>query len=218
MRAVLHALLSVCALVTLLSQGGCAGKREPAQDLLHEIQGALLAGGEDAAKYAPGQLQDVQAKLNALQAEFDKSDYSAVLAEGPALLAQMQQLGEASVARKRASMKALSADWSRLAGSLPDRLLVLAQRVDGLAGAAGSARATGATGPAGIDPAACKVASRAASSLWSKARSAFASGNLEEAVRTAQDVETRVDALTKSLDFQDAGAHDHRTAADAHRP
>ena len=52
-----------------------------------------------------------------------------------------------------------------------------------------------------IDAAAVKAASREASSLWSKARSAFASGNLEEAVRTAKDVDARVAALAKSLNL-----------------
>jgi len=185
-----------CALVALLLQAACTGKREPAQDLLHAIRGALLTGAEDAAKYAPDQLQDVQAKLNSLQAEFDKSDYSAVLAEGPGLLAEMQRMSAASVARKQAAKQALTADWSRLAAYLPDRLLMLAQRADARSLAAAK------TGHADqIDAAAVKAAAREASALWSKARSAFASGNLEEAVRTAKDVDTRVDALAKSLDL-----------------
>jgi hypothetical protein len=149
-------------------------------------------GAEDAAKYAPKQLQDVQAKLNSLQAAFDKNDYSAVLAEGPALLTETEQMTEASVARKQDAKKALTADWSRLAASVPDRLLLLTQRADALGHRSGLGH---------VDPAAVKAASREASALWSKARSAFASGNLEEAVRTAKDVETRIDALAKSLDL-----------------
>ena len=61
MRVTARRLLFACALAALLLQAACAGKREPAQDLLHDIQGALLTGAEDAAKYAPDQLQDVQA-------------------------------------------------------------------------------------------------------------------------------------------------------------
>ena len=191
MRMTAARLLSACALVALLLQTACAGKREPAQDLLHEIQGAVLTGAEDAAKYAPEQLQDVQAKLNSLQAEFDKSDYSAVLAEGPALLTEMQRLSEASQARKQAVKQALTADWSRLAAYLPDRLLMLAQRAETLP------QAPAKTGNA----VQAKAAAREATALWSKARSAFASGNLEEAVRTAKDVDARVAALTKALDL-----------------
>ena len=196
MRVTARRLLFACALAALLLQAACAGKREPAQDLLHEIQGALLTGAEDAAKYAPDQLQDVQAKLNSLQAEFDKRDYSAVLAEGPALLTEIQRMSEASMARKQAAKQALTADWSRFAAYLPDRLLMLAQRADARSLAAAK------TGHATqIDAAAVKSASREASSLWSKARSAFASGNLEEAVRTAKDVDARVAALAKSLNL-----------------
>jgi hypothetical protein len=196
MRVTARRLLFACALAALLLQAACAGKREPAQDLLHEIQGALLTGAEDAAKYAPDQLQDVQAKLNSLQAEFDKRDYSAVLAEGPALLTEIQRMSEASMARKQAVKQALTADWSRFAAYLPDRLLMLAQRADARSLAAAK------TGHATqIDAAAVKAASREASSLWSKARSAFASGNLEEAVHTAKDVDARVAALAKSLNL-----------------
>jgi hypothetical protein len=38
-----------------------------------------------------------------------------------------------------------------------------------------------------------------AASLWSKAQAAFASGNMDEAVRTAQDVKAKVDAVAASL-------------------
>ena len=134
--------------------------------------------------------------MNSLQAEFDKRDYSAVLAEGPALLTEIKRMSEASMARKQAAKQALTADWSRFAAYLPDRLLMLAQRADARSLAAAK------TGHATqIDAAAVKAASREASSLWSKARSAFASGNLEEAVRTAKDVDARVAALAKSLNL-----------------
>ena len=52
---------------------------------------------------------------------------------------------------------------------------------------------------AGIDLAAARSGLSDASSLWSKAQAAFASGNMDEAVKTARDVKSRVDALARSL-------------------
>ena len=52
---------------------------------------------------------------------------------------------------------------------------------------------------AGIDLAAAKSGLSDASSLWSKAQAAFASGNMDEAVNTARDVMAKVDALAASL-------------------
>jgi hypothetical protein len=36
-------------------------------------------------------------------------------------------------------------------------------------------------------------------SLWSKAQAAFATGNLDEAVKTAQDVKSKVEPLASGL-------------------
>jgi hypothetical protein len=52
---------------------------------------------------------------------------------------------------------------------------------------------------AGIDLAAAKSGLSDATSLWSKAQAAFASGNLDEAVSTAKDVKAKIDALAASL-------------------
>ena len=59
---------------------------------------------------------------------------------------------------------------------------------------------------AGIDLDAAKSAADDASLLWSKAQAAFASGSMDEAVRTAQEVKSRVEALatTLKLDLQSA--------------
>jgi hypothetical protein len=41
-----------------------------------------------------------------------------------------------------------------------------------------------------------------ATSLWSKAQAAFAGGNMDEAVRTAQDVKSRVEAVAATLKLE----------------
>ena len=66
---------------------------------------------------------------------------------------------------------------------------------------------------AGIDLAAAKSGLGDATSLWSKAQAAFASGNLDEAVRTAKDVKARIDALATSLKLDQAAPAAARAAA-----
>jgi hypothetical protein len=52
---------------------------------------------------------------------------------------------------------------------------------------------------AGIDLDAAKSALSDATSEWSKAQGAFGNGNMNEAVSTAQDVETKLQALAGAL-------------------
>jgi len=138
----------------------------------------VLAGAEDESRYTPDQFRTMQTRLAALQSAFDRKNYATVLADGPALLAAARTLGAEAMARKTAATRALAASWAGFAATLPDRLMGLSLRLQG-------AQAPAAQRDLGD-----------ANALWSKARSAFASGNLAEAVRTAQDVATRVDALS----------------------
>jgi hypothetical protein len=52
---------------------------------------------------------------------------------------------------------------------------------------------------AGIDLDGAKAAIAGASSLWSKAQAAFGAGNLDEAVATAKEVKSKVDAVAAAL-------------------
>jgi hypothetical protein len=61
----------------------CARQREPAQMMIGEIDATISAAGEDAAKFAPDQLSDVQTKLAALKSSFGNQDYEGVLAAAP---------------------------------------------------------------------------------------------------------------------------------------
>ncbi len=153
----------------------------------------MTATSADAAKYLPDEFQDVRAKLAGLQAAFEQKDYNAVIAAAPAVLASAQGLAAAAAAKKTEVKRALSADWSSLAGSLPDEAIALQRRIELLGKK--SSRATAR----GIDVPAAKTALRNAASLWSKAQAAFASGNLEEAVRTAKGVKTELAAVADSV-------------------
>ncbi len=54
----------------------------------------------------------------------------------------------------------------------------------------------------GIDLEAAKSALSDATSLWSKAQGAFGNGNMEEAVATAKDVKSRLEAVASGLKME----------------
>ena len=171
----------------------CAGQKEPAEKLIADIQATVTAASAEAAKYIPDRLMDVQTQLGALQASFDKKDYAAVVTGAPAVLDAAQSLATAAAAKKDEVLKALSDRWTALAGSVPGYMTAIQTRIDFLGKKANKKAATG------IDLDGAKSALGAATSLWSKAQAAFASGNMDEAVSTAQDVKAKVEALATAL-------------------
>jgi hypothetical protein len=188
------------ALLFAIAVAACAGKQQPAAAMLGRCQVAVLAGAEDESRYAADAFGSLQTQLAALQTAFDGKRYDVVLADGPAVLAGARRLGIEAAARKAAANEALSANWSRLAATLPDRLMRLGTRLD--------SRAPGSDQGRRVDGPAARQAWLDANALWSKARSAFASGNLREAVRAAQDVAMQVDALTPASAFNAAVRRD----------
>src|ERR1700722_17253783 len=191
-RASRYALISRAAIFV----AACAGQKQPAQKLIGDIEATVTAASAEAAKYVPDQLADVQSKLGALKASFDKGDYAAVVTAGPAVLGAAQTLATAAAAKKDEILKALNDEWAVLAGSLPGNMTAIQSRIDLLS------KKSGKKSAAGIDLNAAKAGLSDAMSLWSKAQAAFASGSLDEAVRTAKDVKARTDALAASLKLE----------------
>jgi len=171
----------------------CAGQKQPAQKLLGDIDATVMAASAEAAKYVPDQLRDVQAQFGVLKASFDKQDYAAVIGGAPAVLGAAQTLATAAAARKDQILKALNDQWTVLAGTVPEDMTAVQNRIDTLSKKSPKKPA------AGVDLAAAKSSLDEAGSLWSKAQAAFASGSLDEAVKTAQAVKSRVDAVAAAL-------------------
>jgi hypothetical protein len=171
----------------------CASQMEPAQKLIGDIEAAVSSASVDAEKYVPDQLHDVQSKLSDLKASFDKKDYAAVVTSAPAVLTAAQGLAAAAAAKKDEAMKALNTDWTGLATALPGYVSAIQSRID-LLGKKSSQKMA-----AGIDVPAAKAGLADATALWSKAQAAFSAGNLEEAVNTAKDVKTKIDAVAAGL-------------------
>jgi hypothetical protein len=171
----------------------CSGQKQPAQKLIGDIESTVAAASTEAAKYVPDQLADVQGKLGDLKASFDKQDYAGVVTTAPAVLSAAKSLATAAAAKKDEILKALNDQWTGLAGTLPADVTAVQTRIDVLSKKSSKKLA------AGIDLDAAKAGAGDATSLWSKAQAAFAAGNLDEAVSTAKDVKTKIQALATSL-------------------
>jgi hypothetical protein len=184
--------IGVVSLMTLML-AACAGQKVPAERLLAEIQATVTAASTEAAKYIPDQLVAVQTQLGALQASFDKKDYAAVVTGAPAVLGAAQSLATDAATKKDEVLKALNDKWTALAGSVPGSLAAVENRIDFLS------KKTNRKAAAGIDIDGAKTALADAMSLWSKAQAAFAGGNMDEAVNTAQNVKSKVDAVAAAL-------------------
>ncbi len=182
-------LLSLMAMLV----AACAGQKEPAEKLIAEIQATVTAASAEAAKYIPDQLAGVQTQLNALKSSFDKQDYAAVVSGAPPVFAAARSLATAAAEKKDDALKALNDKWAVLAGTVPGSLTAIQNRIEFLAKKANKRAG------AGIDLDGAQSALSDAMSLWSKAQAAFATGNLEEAVRTAQDVKSKIEPVASSL-------------------
>jgi phosphoenolpyruvate-protein kinase (PTS system EI component) len=93
--------------------------------------------------------------------------------------------------KKDEVVKALSAQGPALAASLPGLVSSVTSHV--------AALAKSKHVPAGVDLAAAQAAVADAGSLWGKAQAAFAAGNVEEAVSTANDVKAKAEAAAAAI-------------------
>jgi hypothetical protein len=188
-----------CISVAGLMLAACTGQKEPAQRLIAEIQATITAASGEAAKYVPGELQDVETRFGVLKAAFEKKDYPAVVTGAQAVLGAAQSLATDAAAKKDEVLKSLNDKWTALAGSVPGYMTAIQNRLDFLGKKANKKAA------AGIDVDAAKSGLGDAMSLWSKAQAAFAGGNMEEAVTTAQSVKAKVEAVAAAVKLDLSG-------------
>ncbi len=179
------------AVAAMLLLGACANQMEPAQKAIAGVESAVSAAAPDAGKYIPDQLAGVQKKLADLKTSFDSKDYAAVLTGAPALLTEAQGLLGATMLKKEEVVKALSAQWPAMAAALPGLVSSVTNRVASLAKSKHL--------PEGVDLAAAKAGIADATSLWSKAQAAFAAGNIEEAMNTANEVKAKAEAAAAAI-------------------
>jgi hypothetical protein len=180
------------ASLTLVLLAACAGQKEPAQKLIADIDATVTAASAEAAKYVPDQLIAVQSKLGDLKAAYGRQDYAAVVKGAPAVLESAQTLATAAAAKKDEVLKALNDQWTSLAATVPGYFPAIQKRMAVLSKKPNQKAS-------GIDLAAANAALADASSLWSKAQAAFATGNMNEAVSAATEVKSKLQAVAAEI-------------------
>jgi hypothetical protein len=172
----------------------CLDQMEPAKQALDEISNVMMAASADATKYAPDQMASVQKELADLKISYDRKNYGDVLAHAPSVLTDAKNLAADAAAKKDDIAKALNTEWNGLAASVPQRITAIKARVDLLSK---TKRA-----PKGIDLAAAQSSLADATDGWVRAETAFASGKVEEAIATANDVNAKTVAAAAALKLE----------------
>lgn len=187
---------AVAALAATLAIAACSQK-DPASEAIEAAADALNAVYEDAQKYVPERYAEVKAELDAARKAFDEERYADAIAAVKDLPAHAEALSRESEAAKAKHIAVLNADWTRLAGSLPDLFTGIGSRLDELSRMKKL--------PAGIDPQLldeAKAALASAQSAWEEAGAAHAKGDLEAAVGKAKDAEGMAHDLFARLGMQ----------------
>ena len=171
----------------------CATQKEPAEKAVSQVEAAVAAFKDDAAKYASAELQAVEAQVAALKDKLARKDYKAVLAEAPQVQAAVASLQE-TVSGKKHAMAEAAGQWNNLSAEVPKMVAAIQSRVDILAR---SRKLPKNVSQAAFDSA--KSGLDYMKSTWAEATSAFSSGDAVGAVDKANAVKQKGNEVLQAL-------------------
>jgi hypothetical protein len=123
----------ILALLAAFALVGCAMQKGPAEQAVKGADAALAAVRDQAQKYVPDQLQQVQSQLDALKDSLNKGDYKSVLAAAPALNTAISSLRDAAAAKQsevEATVAKAKDSWGSMSSDLPKMVDAISSRVD----------------------------------------------------------------------------------------
>jgi hypothetical protein len=112
-------LAASAAVMLMLS---CSSQRAPAEQTVADIDAALSAVHDSAAKNSPDSLHTVEAQVATLKANLAKGDYKEVLADAPAAntaIAALKQDADAKQATADAALAQTKQHWLTLSANVP---------------------------------------------------------------------------------------------------
>ena len=191
--------LSVWVLVALAACGlaSCANQKAPAEQAVASAETALSSVRDEAQKYAPDQLQAVDAQLTAMKDNLNKGNYQAVLAAAPNVNSSISGLKDVANNKKAEADAALAKAkdaWGPMSTDVPKMVDAIQGRVDKL-----SKERHLPKGVTKDSVASAKSALDSMKSAWSDASNAAASGDYTTAVSKAQTVKDQATDTMKSL-------------------
>ena len=189
--------LWVLAALAAVVIAGCENQRAPAEQAVAAAESALTNIRDAATRYAPDQLQAVDAQLNGVKDSLAKGDYKGVMAAMPALNTAISNLKDTATAKQQeaqaASEKAKDA-WGPLSSDVPKMVDAISSRVDILSKShhlpKGVTKDTLAAAKSGLD---------SMKSAWSDASTAATSGDYTTAVSKGQAVKDQASQIMQWL-------------------
>jgi hypothetical protein len=185
------------AALALVIMAGCQNQRAPAEQAVAAAESSLTNIRDAATRYAPDQLQAVDAQLNGVKDSLAKGDYKGVLAAMPSLNAAIANLRDTATAKQQeadaANAKAKDA-WGPLSTDVPKMVDAIQSRVDILSKSHHL--------PKGVTKdslASAKSALDSMKSAWSDASNAATSGDFSSAVSKGQAVRDQASQVMQSL-------------------
>jgi hypothetical protein len=186
---------SVAALIVLAC--ACASQKEPAEQAVANVSTALGNAHDAAAKYAPDELQSVEAQVATLKNELSKGDYKTVLADAPAVTTAISNLQKAAIAKQGEADTKLAQtkqQWRTLSADVPKMVATIQSRIDELS----KARRL----PKGVSKASFESAKASLESLkstWTEATGAVAQGDYAGGVAKGQAVKDKATEIMHAL-------------------
>jgi len=185
--------------VLALVASACTNYKEPAQQAIGQAETALDAIAVDAQKYLPDKYKEVQDAIDAAKASFEKNDYKNALAQAKDLPAKVAALATEVTAAKQSAIAALTDQWNSMSADLPNMVNAIQTRVEMLSKSKKL--------PKNIDQAtfdAAKTGLDDLKSTWNAASQSFNSGNVEDAVAKAKQVQQKGTEIMAQLGMKTA--------------
>jgi hypothetical protein len=182
---------------TVLVLTACANRKEPAEKAVAQIEAALAEIRDDAAKYAPDELNSLDNSVATLKKGLASKDYNDVVMGAPSVASAVTSLRDTVAKAKidaESVMAAAQAEWGELSTSVPQLVETIQSRVDTLS----KSRRL----PKNVDKATfetIKTDFETVKSEWTAAASDFASGAAGEAVRKARAVRAKAEEIHAKL-------------------
>jgi hypothetical protein len=171
----------------------CSANKEPAAAAIKLAEDAFNTVKGELVRYSPDQTKGIEDAIKAAKENFDKRNYDAALDTAKPIPDKVMALVIA-VATKKAAM---TKEWEQSSGEMTGMLDSIKDRLGMLSA---SKKLPKTLDKAKLDGA--KADYEATAKMWDEAKSAFAAGNMTDALAQAKTVKEKAMEVMKNLGMQ----------------